>query len=222
MLVQADGVARVAKWAAKAVVILMGVVMLGIVLPSRSAIASSYNEQAATNYANEYWSSYNPAYPSYGNDCTNFVSQALYSGGLRGPVYFNAHMGVYQTTSNNYYWFMLPQYGAYSYSWTVAQDLYDHLLSFGYAKLQGTYPGTDLNEYSGVYRGDPIFFSWTSNGSMDHAVIQVGVGTDPYFGEYGNVVDSHTNNRYHAFWDLYGENQSRATTTVYTVHIPTS
>ena len=39
----------------------------------------------AATYADTYWQSYNPAWPSFakkGGDCTNFVSQALYAGGI--------------------------------------------------------------------------------------------------------------------------------------------
>jgi len=46
--------------------------------------SSGYNGAAAA-YADQYWSAYNPQWPSYANsggDCTNFVSQSLYAGGI--------------------------------------------------------------------------------------------------------------------------------------------
>ncbi|HET6857797.1 MAG TPA: amidase domain-containing protein [Streptomyces sp.] len=62
--------------------------------PSRTPAAkptanpNGYNYAAMAKYAEKYWSSYNPAYPSYdgagaGGDCTNFVSQALKAGGWK-------------------------------------------------------------------------------------------------------------------------------------------
>ncbi|MBC6309032.1 amidase domain-containing protein [Listeria sp. FSL L7-1582] len=49
--------------------------------------ASGYNRTAAANYALKYALSHNKSYKSYGGsggDCTNFVSQAIYAGGMRG------------------------------------------------------------------------------------------------------------------------------------------
>jgi hypothetical protein len=42
----------------------------------------AFNRSAAANYAIKYSQQYNPEWPRYDNeDCTNFVSQALYAGG---------------------------------------------------------------------------------------------------------------------------------------------
>ncbi|MBC1803486.1 amidase domain-containing protein [Listeria booriae] len=49
--------------------------------------ASSYNRTAAVNYALKYALNNNKSYKYYGGsggDCTNFVSQAIYAGGIRG------------------------------------------------------------------------------------------------------------------------------------------
>ena len=46
---------------------------------------SSYDPQAAVNYAEAWWNGRNPAYHDYsgsGGDCANFVSQCLIAGGL--------------------------------------------------------------------------------------------------------------------------------------------
>lgn len=46
---------------------------------------SSYDRGKAVKYAQDNWNKRNPAYnTTYGNDCTNFVSQALVAGGLGG------------------------------------------------------------------------------------------------------------------------------------------
>jgi len=45
--------------------------------------SSSYNSEAAVNYAETWWNGRNPAYHDYGDyDCANFVSQCLIAGGL--------------------------------------------------------------------------------------------------------------------------------------------
>ena len=48
------------------------------------ARASSYSSSDAVSYAEQYYDTYNTAYPdwtSYGGDCANFISQCLYAGG---------------------------------------------------------------------------------------------------------------------------------------------
>ena len=48
-----------------------------------ASAAGAYDRAAAATYADTYWQSYNPSWPSFarkGGDCTNFVSQALYAG----------------------------------------------------------------------------------------------------------------------------------------------
>ena len=45
--------------------------------------SSTYDPQAAANYADTWWNGRNPAYHDYGDyDCANFVSQCLIAGGL--------------------------------------------------------------------------------------------------------------------------------------------
>ena len=46
---------------------------------------TAYNRSKAAKYAQDYAKSYNPNYPNYNNaggDCTNFVSQCVYDGGM--------------------------------------------------------------------------------------------------------------------------------------------
>lgn len=43
----------------------------------------AYDGQAAANYAMRWYKARNPNYESFGNDCTNFVSQAMKAGGMK-------------------------------------------------------------------------------------------------------------------------------------------
>jgi len=70
------------------------VVLALVVLSAATASAAvAYDRASAATYADTYWQSYNPAWPSFakkGGDCTNFVSQALYAGGIAvrpSPLY---------------------------------------------------------------------------------------------------------------------------------------
>ena len=59
--------------------------LLAISSPLSASAASGYSGAAAAAYADAYWQNYNPAWPSFANsggDCTNFVSQVLYAGGI--------------------------------------------------------------------------------------------------------------------------------------------
>ena len=60
-----------------------------VVLGLSRGLRVAYSGAAAATYADTYWQSYNTDWPSFtrkGGDCTNFVSQVLYAGGIAmGP-----------------------------------------------------------------------------------------------------------------------------------------
>ncbi|HIZ40511.1 MAG TPA: amidase domain-containing protein [Candidatus Anaerobutyricum stercoris] len=64
--------------------------------------ASSYNATNAVNYAKKWAEKRNDAYDSYSNDCTNFISQALYAGGISMRKPSTIKHGITDTTD---YWF---------------------------------------------------------------------------------------------------------------------
>jgi hypothetical protein len=84
----------------------------GTSLVPRNALA--YNRPAAANYADAFWSAFNNAYPyfgappwpasiiSNGDDCTNFVSQALHAGGIATREAANE---PWQAVSSTTYWY---------------------------------------------------------------------------------------------------------------------
>jgi len=101
--------------------------------PLSSAVAVSYNRQAARNYALG-WSKNgskmrNPLYPNFNDDCTNFVSQALHAGGI--PQRVGEDTCSYEP--NNVLWYVRRSTGiclsnwAWSMSWAVAGSLSIHL-----------------------------------------------------------------------------------------------
>src|SRR5450759_2910561 len=93
--------------------------LFAISSPSTASAASGYNGAAAAAYADAYWQNYNAAWPSFANsggDCTNFVSQALYAGGIV--------MRTSPSYSGNASWYMLKIKHRWSYAlpWVNAQD----------------------------------------------------------------------------------------------------
>lgn len=66
---------------------------------------TAYNGSDAASYAKQYANSYNPDYPVFGEDCTNFVSQCVYDGGM--PMLVgdtDAHWYIYNVNERSPSW----------------------------------------------------------------------------------------------------------------------
>lgn len=189
--------------------------LLAVSAPSTGFAASGYNGAAAAAYADTYWQKYNPAWPSFANsggDCTNFVSQALYAGGIT--------MRLSPPNSGNAAWFMVKvkRHWSYAVPWVNAQDngifALQHLPGVTQvASVYGIAPGQTAAD--NATQGDLVLYDWTNDGVFDHEAIVVandGTGWD--------LVDAHTNNRYHVYWTLAQFNSSWATTRIVVLHIP--
>lgn len=139
-----------------------------------------YNTDAVAAYADTYWSSYNPAYPSYANvggDCANFTSQSIHAGGM--------------PTDGSWY--------SGAYAWINAGGLRTYMSNARGERMDGPWDAH-------IYKGSPVFYDWTSDGSIDHATICVG------FNAAGTpVIDSHTANKYRVNWNYGYSNTSYST-----------
>jgi hypothetical protein len=183
---------------------------------STASAAAAYDGAAAAAYADTYWQSYNPAWPSFarkGGDCTNFVSQALDAGGIamRPSPLYSGDAAWYMARSKGNHW-------SYALSWINAQDQ----SIFALQHLPGV---TQVADYTGVApgevvsdnaaQGDIVLYDWNDDGVYDHEAIIV-ASSD---GTTWDLVDAHTNNRYHAYWTLAQYNTSWATTHIVVLHI---
>ncbi|HEX8706817.1 MAG TPA: amidase domain-containing protein [Pyrinomonadaceae bacterium] len=147
-----------------------------------------FNRTAAVDYATAHALSPNPAYYTFSNDCTNFVSQCMYTGGWQ-MVGFGAGFG--RADPNNWYYSCISSFGqpVASYSWGGAYNFNVFILNAG--RVDGVPYYTDLQP------GDIIACDWDTlngphqpDGRIDHWVIITGKDTD------GNVyVSYHSNNR---------------------------
>lgn len=86
--------------------------------------------------------------------------------------------------------------------------------------------GTEHTVESGIADGSLLFYDWEGDGVIDHVAIQVGRGTDPKSGLYGDYVDQHsTATTYgahfkHGFWSDLPYNPVNAyRTKIYAVRI---
>ena len=140
-----------------------------------------YSGQKAVNYAKKWWNGYNNSYYRYytNGDCTNFVSQCLFAGGLlmnnkwfsfrsKNKPSNNKPSKWYKGKFTNYYYCV-------SNAWSLAKELYNYLKDRYYVR---TYGNTDRGRcyYKRDVRnkifkpGDVAFFENQKNG-IHHAVI---------------------------------------------------
>ena len=189
------------------------VLAVALFVASPAVAALAYDGAAAAKYADQYATSYNKAYPSFANkggDCANFVSQALFAGGIqqRPSPTFSGAAAWYMTQTNRKSW-------TWSTSWVNSQQNSLFISTIGGTVVQtviGASASTVVN--SNAQQGDIIFYDWTNDGTFDHEAI---VATTD-----GQYVDAHTNDRYHEYWTLAKYNTYAATTRIVVVHIPAS
>jgi hypothetical protein len=123
--------------------------------------AFAYDYQAMVDYARRWANGRNPDYRAFGQDCTNFVSQALYAGGWQ------------QTNSPDWYHFRpsgSPSF-YFSRSWTVAHDWY-------FYALQDSRRTTALQYFEQLLPADVLQADWYDDagaphpdGTLDHTMI---------------------------------------------------
>jgi hypothetical protein len=199
----------------------VSVFFLAVLALALASAASAYNGAAAASYADTYWQNYNSAWPSFagsGGDCTNFVSQALYAGGIG--------MRTSPTYSGTSAWYMVQKKKRWSYStsWVNAQDQSIFALQSlpgvtQVASYYGLAPGATAPD--DAQQGDVVLYDWNDDGVYDHeAIVTASDGANPDGTTNWDLVDAHTNDRYHAYWTLAQYNASWATTRIVVLHIP--
>jgi hypothetical protein len=200
---------------------LLVLTLFALSLASTAAAAFGYNGAAAAGYADTYWQNYNPQWPSFANqggDCTNFVSQALYAGGIE--------MRTSPPYGGNAAWYMLKKahHGwSYALSWINAQDQSIFALQYlpGVTQVVSYYgvaPGQTVADNAS--QGDIVLYDFNNDGVYDHeAIATASDGANPDGSANWDLVDAHTNDRYHAYWTLAQYNASWATTRIVVLHI---
>ncbi|MCA6093753.1 amidase domain-containing protein [Streptomyces sp. SCA3-4] len=121
--------------------------------------AASYNYSKMVAYANKYWKHPNDDYRTYGNDCTNFISQAMYAGGWK-PV-----GGSLLDRTKNSKWFYGPRPWT-SYTWAGAENWY----FFAQVHSKRTKP---LRNIWALGTADVLQADWgpRPNNNIDHSMI---------------------------------------------------
>lgn len=168
-------------------------------VPARGII---YDREAARQYAETWWNSYNPAYLEFEVDCTNFVSQCLFAG----------HAPMHYTGKRETGWWFRGRNGSqelWSFSWAVAQSLQLYL-----GTSKSGLRGIQVDSADKLVLGDVISYSWDGN-RFTHSTIVTGFTPDGV-----PLVNAHTVNSRNRYWD-YRDSYAWTVNTIYRFyHIP--
>ena len=152
-------------------------------------LMATINREAVVDYAYEYWgptdADYNPAYRNFNNsggDCTNFISQALRSGGWTDVP------GWYRSTSAWWYnWLNQTRTWINAHYW------------WQFARYR---PRVDNAMYlSELAPADIMQIDFNRDGYMDHSMIITAKDNN------GNIYLTYhtTNTKDRPFWDIYND-----------------
>lgn len=162
--------------------------------PARSA---AYDRQKAVAYADRYWNRANPAYLEFEVDCTNYISQCLFAGGA--PMNYTGKREAG-------WWYRGRQDGRelWSFSWAVAHGL-EQLLRSSRSGLRAQL----LEAPDQLDLGDVIIYDWDGDGRYQHSVIVTARDAAGM-----PLVNAHTTNSLHRYWD-YRDSYAWTPQTVY-------
>ncbi len=136
-----------------------------------------YDRLKAVQYAERWWNEFNPAYPKFNDDCTNFISQCLRAGGV--PMWG-------QPERKRGWW--IDGKSNWSYSWTVAHAFM--------LMLKGAKWTVEVGSPRELVLGDIICYDFEGDGRFNHNTIVTGMDG------YGNpLVNAHTTNSRMRYWN---------------------
>ncbi|HEY0828473.1 MAG TPA: amidase domain-containing protein [Bacilli bacterium] len=143
-----------------------------------------YDRHKVQQYADTWWDKSNPQYLSFGVDCSNYVSQCLFAGGA--PMHYTGKRETgwwYKGRTNHQeHW---------SFSWAVAHSLQSYL-SYSISGLRA-----NVVDYADQLTiGDVIVYDWDGDAKYQHSAIVSAM--DP---QGQPLVNAHTMNSKHRFWD---------------------
>lgn len=124
----------------------------------------------------------NPDFPVYDNNCTNFVSQILYAGGL--PL---AGGNSLQIRDTSVWTWNLAGIAQASRTWSGANYNFTYMKDHSNSFTEGSDPMR-------AWQGSIIYADWESDGELDHAMFVVGYVS--YGDTVSPVIDQMTTPRY--------------------------
>lgn len=188
--------------------------------------AFAFDSSTAISYADKFALSPNSAYHYYdGADCTNFVSQCLYSGKLtKEPGVWEAKSlfgGKYKGTD----------------AWVNANSLKEYLKTRGAKKIGSWKKKADISGFAAYVDNSAnltnsnkgrtvIFYDWRGDWEIDHAALFVADNqktqdTKADGNVTGDLIDQHSPERKRVIWhgDLRNDSH-RGSTLIYAFELP--
>ncbi len=148
---------------------------------------SSYQRNKAKQYADRWWKGNNPAFLTFEVDCTNYVSQCLYAGGIPMHVTGNRHSGWWYQGNGS-------ERDRWSLSWAVAHSLRWYLAS----RQPGGIQAEEVSSADQLMIGDVICYDFDGDGTWQHNTIVTAKD-----GNGMPLVNAHTGSSYHRYWDYH-------------------
>ncbi|ESU34120.1 hypothetical protein G3A_02670 [Bacillus sp. 17376] len=183
----------------------------GDVVSIATVYSNGYDNIKARDYAYKWWDGRNPAYDYYAykegcsiydkscwsqwNDCANFVSQALYAGGMK------MRYGSSYTSSASWSYGVVP-----SYTWGGAHNFYTH-----WKARAGV-----ASSVSALQTGDAVNADYSGDGHIDHTAL-ITKNTGSY--SSNKYLTQHTTDRketttlanwYNSGYKVYGYEMDKA------------
>lgn len=149
-------------------------------------LSYKYNRMKAVQYAERWWNEFNPAYHKFTDDCTNFISQCLHTGGIP----------MWGAPNKNKGWWIRGK--SWSYTWTTAHSLYNLLASGKGIQTKRLETAEEMDI------GDIMCIDFEGNGRFDHNLIVTAKDQNGM-----PLVNAHTMNSRHRYWTY--EDSSRYT-----------
>jgi hypothetical protein len=141
-------------------------------------ISYEYNRLKAVQYAERWWNTHNPAYKSFENNCTNYISQCLHAGEAPMRGYPNKGTGWWLRSNN------------WSYSWTVAHSLRVYL-----PNSKSGLRAREVSSPDQLLLGDVICYDFEGDGRYNHNTIVTGKDADGM-----PLVNANTYNSRMRYW----------------------
>jgi cell wall-associated NlpC family hydrolase len=154
-----------------------------ILNPGETSSRKMYNRGAVVQYAETWWNGANPRYIEFEVDCTNFVSQCLFAGGM--PMNY--------TGKRDSGWWYRGRVGGqelWSYSWAIANALPRYLLASGRAR--------QVASPLELAPGDMIGYDWDGDGRYQHSTIVTALDASG-----APLVNAHTYNARGRYWSYH-------------------
>ncbi|QBJ70232.1 hypothetical protein C3496_25220 [Bacillus anthracis] len=162
---------------------------------SAARASYSYNPSAAVSYALKWANSVNPKYGTFGGkggDCTNFVSQALFAGGIpMKEVFQSGQIPPILGGSANWYSVEATVGRKLSATWVNVGLFYD-FWSSRVVKVTKTW--SPMQVYYGSSPGDVIQYQYAGGGTKWHSLMVTGKDTN----KRTIYISQHSNNRKNA------------------------